>query len=71
MEYGPPNEKEVKRMPPIIDADKCTGCGVCIEDCPNEVLVMKDDRSSVSDVDECVECGVCVDNCPEEAITLA
>jgi NAD-dependent dihydropyrimidine dehydrogenase PreA subunit len=58
-------------MPPIIDTDKCTGCGVCVEDCPNEVLVMKDDRSSVSDADECVECGVCVDNCPEEAITLA
>jgi len=64
-------KKEVKRMPPVIDTEKCTGCGVCIEDCPNEVLVMKDDHSSVSDPDECVECGVCVDNCPEEAITLA
>ena len=58
-------------MPPIIDPDKCTGCGVCVEDCPNEVLALKDDRSSVCDADECVECGVCVDNCPEEAIALA
>lgn len=57
-------------MPPVIDTDKCSGCGMCVEDCPNEVLEMKNDKSTVKEADECVECGVCVDNCPEEAITL-
>ncbi len=41
MDYGPPNEKEVKRMPPIIDTDKCIGCGICAQICDNEVLIIE------------------------------
>ncbi len=25
-------------MPPILDADKCTGVGACVEICPTEVI---------------------------------
>jgi NAD-dependent dihydropyrimidine dehydrogenase PreA subunit len=58
-------------MPPMIDLEKCTGCGSCVEDCPNEVLALKNDKVDVINPDECMDCGVCIDNCSFDAITLS
>ena len=58
-------------MPPMIDSEKCTGCGSCVEHCPNEVLALKNDKADVINPDECMDCGVCVDNCSFDAITLS
>ena len=55
-------------MPIKIDKEKCTGCGTCVETCPNEAIELKDNIADV-DPEKCVECGVCVDNCPAGAIT--
>ena len=57
-------------MPIIIDTEKCTGCGSCIEDCPNEVLALRDDKAEVVNPDECMDCEVCMDNCSFDAITI-
>lgn len=57
-------------MPPVVDQEKCTGCGSCVEDCPNEVLSLKDEKAQVISPDDCIECGVCVDDCDFDAITL-
>jgi ferredoxin len=56
-------------MPAVIDRDKCTGCGACIDECPSGAISMKDGKAIV-DEDACVDCGVCVDACPEEAISM-
>ena len=58
-------------MPPIVDTEKCTGCGSCVDDCPNEVLALNDDKANVINPDECIDCGVCVDDCSFDAITLS
>ncbi|MFH1707104.1 MAG: 4Fe-4S binding protein [Planctomycetota bacterium] len=50
-----------------IDADKCTGCGLCVDACPQEAIAVKD--VAEVDADKCVDCGVCIDECPQEAIT--
>ena len=50
--------------------DKCTGCGICIEVCPREVLRMSDRKVSIIDRDACIECGACSRNCSFEAITV-
>ncbi|MDY0267017.1 MAG: 4Fe-4S binding protein [Methanimicrococcus sp.] len=53
-----------------IDRDECTGCGLCIDECPSEALSLDSEGISVVDADACVECGACIDVCPVAAITL-
>ncbi len=53
-----------------IDAEKCEGCGECVDNCPAEVLEMKDDKAVVVDPDECLGCESCVSVCPNGAVTL-
>jgi 4Fe-4S ferredoxin len=65
----------------ILNAKTCTGCGICVESCPEEAialgLVGATRRGAVGyatpvDVDEvkCSYCGVCVIMCPFNALTL-
>ena len=53
---------------PIIDADECIACGVCVDACPAGVLELND-VATVADEDSCVACGACQDACPAGAIT--
>lgn len=53
---------------PVIDADECIACGVCVDTCPMGVLEVSD-VASVTDEDSCVACGACQDACPAGAIT--
>ena len=64
--------------PPIeIDEDACTGCDLCVQDCPYEALSMQSILSdetarsvAVVDSSQCVSCGICVGSCAFDAITL-
>ena len=56
-------------MAAIIDKEKCTGCGECVDSCPLDALEMDGDVASC-DEDTCSDCGACVDVCPVEAITV-
>ena len=53
----------------VIDQEKCTGCGECVDSCPLEAISMKDDKAQV-DLDTCGGCGACVDVCAVGAISL-
>jgi NAD-dependent dihydropyrimidine dehydrogenase PreA subunit len=53
-----------------LDAEKCTGCTMCIQVCPHAVLAMDNGKASIVDRDACMECGACARNCPEEALTV-
>jgi len=55
---------------PIIDEDLCTGCEICVDECPNDCLELVDDVATLVRPDDCDECGTCVESCPSEAITL-
>lgn len=52
-----------------IDAEKCTGCESCVEECPSEALKVVDE-TAVVDEEACIDCGICVDTCPAEAISM-
>jgi len=56
-------------MPATIDAEKCTGCESCVQECPSEAIKMVDQKARV-DTEACIDCGVCVDSCPAEAISM-
>jgi ferredoxin len=53
-----------------LDAEKCTGCGTCLEVCPHAVLAKQNGKVRIQDRDACMECGACSRNCPVEAITV-
>ena len=49
-------------------ADKCTGCGKCLEVCPHGVFKMDEKKAKIAEKDFCMECGACAKNCPANAI---
>ena len=54
----------------VVDMDKCTGCGTCVDVCPSGVYEMGDGKTKVVAEDECIECLACQDQCPENAIEV-
>ena len=54
---------------PVIDADACTACEICVDECPESCLEMND-VAFLARTDDCTECGTCEEVCPSEAIEL-
>ena len=54
---------------PQADPELCTGCGICVEQCPVSALTMNDDLPQV-DAGTCITCFCCQEICPEKAMTL-
>ena len=59
-------------MPPVIDGEKCTACGVCAEICSEDVYFGSVEGlvPQVTYPDFCAHCSCCVYVCPVEAIRL-
>ena len=62
------DEKENDMSHPVIDADECIGCGICVDACPQEVLEVVGGKADVVNEDACIACGDCVEDCPMGAI---
>ena len=52
----------------ITDKEKCTGCGACVQRCPKECIVLREDAEGFlypeADASRCVDCGLCEKVCP-------
>jgi len=59
-------------VPPVIDKKLCSKCGVCIENCPLDVLHQSkvDDYPEVRYPEECWHCNACKLDCPSGGIQL-
>ncbi|MEN8143271.1 MAG: nitroreductase family protein [Thermodesulfobacteriota bacterium] len=53
----------------IIDQQKCTGCGLCLEVCPDQTISLEEGKAVVSG-SNCLQCGHCAAVCPTEAIEV-
>lgn len=53
-----------------LDVARCTGCGICVEVCPQAVLTMQGKEAAIANFDLCIECGACAINCPFDAISV-
>lgn len=54
----------------IVDVEKCTGCGTCVDVCPVDVFELQAEKSVPVRAEECILCEACVASCPTEAITV-
>ena len=50
--------------------DRCSGCGVCVNSCPRNILHISEGKVSINKSDGCMRCLRCVSLCPGGAITF-
>jgi NAD-dependent dihydropyrimidine dehydrogenase PreA subunit len=60
----------VQRQIIRIDEDKCDGCGICCEGCPEGALQMIDGKARLVSEITCDGLGACIGECPQAAITV-
>jgi NAD-dependent dihydropyrimidine dehydrogenase PreA subunit len=53
-----------------IDQEKCTGCGICVPDCPEGALQVIDGKARLVGDLLCDGLGACLKSCPENAISV-
>jgi pyruvate ferredoxin oxidoreductase delta subunit len=87
MEKGAVIKYDAKKAPrtgnwrysrPVIDKEKCIGCGRCADFCPDACIKMIEEKGldnqikkkAQVDYDFCKGCGVCAAVCPVKAITM-
>ncbi len=56
-------------MIPEINSFRCTGCGICVKECPPQVMGLIH-KKAVIIRDLCEECGTCANFCPTESIYM-
>ena len=54
---------------PMIDPEKCNGCGLCVEVCQHDVLLIVGEIVTVNTVKACDWCTNCEIVCTEGALT--
>lgn len=61
---------DMKRKIIHIDQEKCTGCGICVPDCPEGALQIIDGKARLVGDLLCDGLGACLKSCPEDAISV-
>lgn len=57
-----------RSLKPVVDAEKCTGCGLCWLYCPEPAITKG--KPAVIDYRYCKGCGICANECPVKAIVM-
>lgn len=52
---------------PIVDAERCIGCGACVRKCPSGAIKIEDGKAKIN-TEICKQCRLCVTICPVKAI---
>lgn len=57
-------------MTVTVDKARCTGCTVCVQSCPSDVLRMKASKAHVAYPESCTDCFTCELDCTREALKV-
>lgn len=67
----------MKKGRPVIDIDRCKGCGLCPTACPQKIIVLSEETNQQGspyavciDEDKCTACTFCAVICPDCAIEI-
>jgi uncharacterized Fe-S center protein len=53
---------------PVVDEEKCVGCGVCVENCAHGAPAIEGGKANIN-LDLCAGCARCLHTCPAGAIS--
>lgn len=60
-----------------IDRERCKGCNLCVEFCPQHLLALSEQFNSkgyhpaeLHDPEKCTSCALCAQMCPEGGISV-
>ncbi len=69
---APPSGKQELHsdVKPVVAAEKCTSCGLCVRWCPADAIAWKKKEPAVIDLDRCIGCGECTAVCRHGAIAV-
>ena len=65
-----PKEANFATIPPTVDREACTGCGMCVKSCVYHAIELDDDNVAVIDSNKCEGCGLCVTRCNFGALKI-
>lgn len=55
-----------------MDRDLCTGCGICVDTCPMDVIRLDgEDIAVIQYQEDCCSCFACQMDCPERAVDVS
>lgn len=60
---------KVVSLAPVVDMEKCIGCGICSKVCPAATIEMTNRKAEVK-LDGCRGCAACEQRCPVYAIKM-
>lgn len=55
---------------PIIQQEKCIGCGDCVRTCPQNIITISKNKKAVIHYQKCIRCYCCQELCRKRAIQL-
>ncbi len=53
-----------------IEAELCTGCGLCVKNCPVDAISGEKKEPHVIDQEKCIQCGECINHCKFNAVKV-
>jgi dihydroorotate dehydrogenase (NAD+) catalytic subunit len=56
-------------VPPTLDVEACTGCGLCETSCVYDAIHVVDEKAVLTP-EKCYGCGLCVTRCPVRALAI-